>query len=142
MPALMYWDGTICAIDLKGELTKRYSVLYQQGLATRPYIVFDPTQVEGLSYDPFWWLLEDDTSNLIENIWEIVLAIIPSTPEDNQPFWIESEQALFAAALLYFFRLGLSFSEAICELMSTAISDLCQRLSDAGDTQVMLIGSN
>lgn len=141
MPTLMYWDGTIFAIDLKGELTKRYSELHHQGRVSRPYIVFDPTQVEGLSYDPFWWLLEDDTSNLIENIWEIVLAIIPSTPEDNQPFWIESERALFAAALLYFFRLGLSFSEAICELMSTTISDLCQRLSDAEDAQVkMLLG--
>ena len=53
---------------------------------------------------PFWWLLEDSASNLMSNIWEIVLAIVPAAMEDNQPFWVESEQALFAASLLYFFQ--------------------------------------
>ena len=142
MPTLKSWHGAICATDIKGELSRRYEVLYQSGTAVRPYLIFDPTQTDGPSYDPFWWLLEDSASNLMSNIWEIVLAIVPAAMEDNQPFWVESEQALFAASLLYFFKLGLSFSETVCEIMSTDISSLCETLSVSEDVQVkMLLGS-
>lgn len=142
MPTLKQWGGTICATDLKGELSDFYAALYQTGAVTRPYIIFEPTQAEGPSYDPFWWLLKDDTSNLINNLWEIVLAIVPPAPGENQPFWVESEQALFAASLLYFFKLGLSFSEAICEIMSTSTSSLCEKLSTSPEVQVrMLLGN-
>ncbi|OUN86083.1 hypothetical protein B5G06_00820 [Flavonifractor sp. An52] len=141
-PTLKSWHGAICATDIKGELSKRYEVLYQSGTAVRPYLIFDPTQTDGPSYDPFWWLLEDSASNLMSNIWEIVLAIVPAAMEDNQPFWVESEQALFAASLLYFFKLGLSFSETVCEIMSTDISSLCETISVSEDVQVkMLLGS-
>lgn len=138
MPTLKQWRGAICATDLKGELSGRYADLYRSGSATRPYLIFDPTQVEGPSYDPFWWLLVDDTNNLMGNLWEIVLAIVPSKLEDNQPFWIESEQALFAASLLYYFKLGLSFSETICEILSTSMSSLCERLAASEDIQVRM----
>lgn len=142
MPTLKSWRGAICATDLKGELSKRYEVLYQNGTTVRPYLIFNPTQTDSPSYDPFWWLLEDSASNLMSNIWEIVLAIVPAAMEDDQPFWVESEQALFAASLLYFFKLGLSFSETVCEIMSTDISSLCETLSASGDVQVkMLLGS-
>ena len=139
MPTLKSWGGAICATDIKGELAAKYAELYQQGIVIRPYIIFDPEQVEGPSYDPFWWLLEDNTNNLMSNIWEIVLAIIPNAPEDNQPFWIESEQALFAASLIYFFKLGLSFSETVCEILSTSTSSLCERLIASDDTQVKIL---
>lgn len=142
MPTLKQWSGAICATDLKGELSGRYAELYRSGSVTRPYLIFDPTQVEGPSYDPFWWLLEDSASNLVSNIWEIVLAIVPAAMEDNQPFWIESEQALFAASLLYYFKLGLSFSETICEILSTGISSLCERLTASEDIQVRMFLGN
>ena len=142
MPTLNGWSGAICATDLKGELSKQYADLYQFGTVDRPYLIFDPTEVEGPSYDPFWWPQADDEGNLVNNIWEIVLAIIPTTPKEHQPFWTESEQALCAAALLYFFKLGLSFSEAICEILSSASSSLCQRLSSSEDPQVKMILGN
>ena len=142
-PTLASWQGGICATDIKGELSDYYVGLYQRGVVARPPIIFDPTQVEGPSYDPFWWLLEDDENSLISNIWELVLAIIPTLPDDNQPFWVESEQALFAASLLYFFKLGLSFSETVCKIMSANISSLCKTLSACGDVQVkMLLGDS
>ena len=33
-----------------------YEELSDQGLVTRPYLVFDPTQPEGPGYDPLWLL--------------------------------------------------------------------------------------
>ena len=70
------------------------------------------------------------------------MFIVPTVPGDNQPFWVESERALFAASLLYFFKLGLSFSEAVCEIMSTSTSSLCEKLSTSPEIQMrMLLGN-
>lgn len=107
----------------------------------RPYIIFDPTQIDGLGYDPFWWPLKDDGENLINNVKEIALAIIPIVPEDNQPFWSESERGVLAAALLHFLLLGLSFSETMCMILSETLPDLCDTLSSSPDVRVrMLLG--
>lgn len=142
MPTLKHWPGTICATDLKGELSNQYDALLKNGSVVRPYLVFNPMQVDGPSYDPFWWLLEDDESNLMSNLWEIILAIIPTIPGDKQPFWNDSERAFFAASLLYFFKIGLGFSESICEIMSSPISSLCQRLSTCEDLQIKSLLGN
>lgn len=139
MPTLRTWQGALCATDIKGELSQRYDDLYQWGLVTRPYIIFDPMDADTPSYDPLWWLLEDDEANLLSNIWEIVLAIIPTVPSDNQPFWIETERGVFAAALLHYFNLGLSFSEAVCQIEGIAVSSLCEELRRSENIQVKLL---
>lgn len=141
MPTLRTWQGSICATDVKGELSETYKKLYQQGLATRPYIVFNPMDATAPSYDPFWWLAEDDEANLLSNIWEIATAVLPVQPNDYQPFWIETEQGIFAAGLLHYFNLGLSFSEAICQITEISVSSLCEELRESNNTQIKkLIG--
>lgn len=139
MPTLRTWQGAICATDVKGELSEFYKKLYQLKLVTRPYIVFDPTETASPSYDPFGWLLEDGEANLLNNIWEITSAILPILPSDNQPFWIETERGVFAAALLHYFNLGLSFSEAVCQIEKTAVSSLCKELRRSENIQVKLL---
>lgn len=90
-PTLKTWQGAICVTDIKGELSAYYADLFKQSFVTRPYIIFDPLQSDGIGYDPFYWLLQDDDANLISNIWQITLAIIPPPQNDNQPFWVETE---------------------------------------------------
>ena len=142
-PTFVQWGGTICATDVKGELSDFYAdlskTLSRKGIMIRPYLIFDPTQVEGLSYDPFWWLLQDDSSNLFHNIQEIALAIIPIRPEEKDPFWTETERGVFAAALLYYFQLGLSFSEAICSILEQPLSSLCEKLANHNDIRVNIM---
>ena len=65
MPTLRTWQGAICATDLKGELSDYYKVMYQQGYVSRPYLVFDPLQADSPSYDPFGWLQQDNSENLV-----------------------------------------------------------------------------
>lgn len=141
MPTARTWQGAICATDIKGEFSDWYGELYQCGLVSRRHIVFDPMQVDGPSYDPFWWLLKDDQSNLFNNVMELAIAIAPVSPEDKQPFWAETEQGVLAAALLYYFKLGLSFSETMCVILSSSTTDLCKTLTQSGDVSVkMLLG--
>lgn len=47
MPTLRTWRGAICATDVKGELSEFYDQLYKNGLVTRPYVIFDPSNPEG-----------------------------------------------------------------------------------------------
>ena len=118
-PTLKTWRGAICATDIKGELSRYYEEARKRNEEMRPYIVFDPTQVDGLSYDPFWWVLQDDADNRVANVMDIVRTIIPSLPNENQPFWRESEQAILAAGLLYYYECGLSFSQSLGKLLGS-----------------------
>lgn len=138
-PTLRTWTGAICATDIKGELSDYYATLAQHGVVTRPYLIFDPSQEAGPSYDPFWWLSQDDPSNLINNILEIVAAIIPISPNDNQLFWVQTERSVFAAALLYFYEHGLSFSEAVCKITSSALSSLFKEILQENDCRTKII---
>lgn len=136
-PSLGTFRGAICATDIKGELSDFYMSLYQRGIVTRPYIIFDPTQPDGIGYDPFYHLLHDD-ENLVNNIWDIVTAIHPLPADAREPFWVKTEQAILAAALLYYFRLGSSFSETISNILSSNIKSLCEKVRRSNDVLAMM----
>lgn len=151
-PTMSIWKDAFCATDIKGELSDYYAKLYNIELQTvpphlppveilRPYLIFDPTDISCLSYDPFWWLMEDDESNLINNIREIAFVIYPIVPNDYNLFWSETERDVFSAALLYYFKLGLSFSETLCKIAAETTTSLCADLKSSKDIQVkMLLG--
>ena len=135
-PTLKTWDGAICATDVKGELSEYYEKLYLAGYVFRPYTIFDPMDVEGPSYDPFWWPSKDRPENLYNNIREIAFAIIPTILGDKDPFWTQSEQAVLAAALFQYFKYGLSFSEVITAIVSQSVLTLCKKLEKSEYCQV------
>lgn len=137
-PILRTWQGTICATDIKGELSDFYAELCRQELVYRSCIIFDPMQIDGPSYDPFWLLSHDSLDNLFNNVREIAIAIAPVLPDDKQPFWAETEQGILTAALLHYFKCGLSFSETICKIVSSTMSKLCEELSASQDIHVRM----
>ena len=132
-PTMRHWKGAMCVTDIKGELSEYYKKLYQKGLVTRPYIVFDPTDEESLSYDPFDFLLWDDKANLISNVEEMASIIIPKNPNVRDPFWDDTERDLLKAALLHFFVLGCSFSQTLCLILDSTASKLCVSLDGTTD---------
>lgn len=137
-PTLRTWRGAICVTDIKGELSDFYTELYRRGLVDRPYIIFDPMKIDGPSYDPFWLLSHDNEDNLFNNAKEIAIAIAPVQPDDKQPFWAETEQGVLTAALLHFFKCGLSFSETMCKIVSSTMSKLCEELLESQDIHVRM----
>lgn len=140
-PTLRIWQGAVCAADIKGEQSAWYAELYHSGLVARPYIIFDPMQIDGPGYDPFWLLEHDSADNLFNNANEIAIAIAPVLPDDKQTFWAETEQGVLAAALLYYYQHGLGFSEAMCKILSLTTRELCEQLVQSGDIYArMLLG--
>lgn len=130
-PTLLTWDGALVATDIKGELSELYKKLIDFGIQKRPYIIFAPMQPNGYCYDPFDFVSKDSTENTMSNIEEITYAIIPETVDSKEPFWIESEQTIISAALFYFFKVGLSFYEAILKILSLTVTELCKLLLES-----------
>lgn len=142
-PTIATWKGAMCITDIKGELSEFYAKLFEQGSVTRPYIIFDPLQEDGIGYDPFGWMSQDREENLIKNVWELTMAIIPNMSTDKDPFWHESEQATLAAGLLYYHKMGLGFSQAVNMIMASSATLLYQKIyTDGDETQKMLIGES
>lgn len=141
MPTLKRWRGSICAIDIKGELSDRYKELFESGCVSRPYLIFDPTDIKGPSYDPFAWLAQDNGDDLLSKVLEIVQAIIQNQPDAKEPFWFQSYQAFVAAAILFYYGHGLSFSETLCRIMEHTTLEICEEIN-AGDNVVakMILG--
>jgi type IV secretory pathway TraG/TraD family ATPase VirD4 len=134
-PTLESWQGALCATDIKGELSDYYSELYNEGIVKRPFIVFNPMQVGGIGYDPFWWIHEDGEKNLVTNVMEMVIAMNPLKTGDNQPFWVETEQGILVAALLYYFKLGNSFGETMDNILSSTVSELVNIIVEKGGSE-------
>lgn len=137
-PTIARWTGSLCVVDVKGEHTECYSRLYTQGLVDRPFIVWDPLNPESPAFDPFWWLLHDSEENLSSNIDEMAHIIIPAADHTENPFWHEAERDILAASLLFFFKQGLSFSQAISQILATSLKELCRNLENIGDFDVRL----
>ncbi|WMC91319.1 type IV secretory system conjugative DNA transfer family protein [Kineothrix sp. MB12-C1] len=138
-PTLISWQGTMCITDIKGELSDFYAELFEMGIVNRPFKVFDPIQTDGIGYDPFYWLSKDGKDHLMSNIREITIAIIPTPLEMKDPFWVETEQAILQAALLYYFQYGLSFSQTVTKMLSMGVSELIEELITSKDTSIRII---
>lgn len=139
-PTLSTWSGALCVTDIKNELCDYYAKLYASGIAKRPYKIFNPFKYS-TAYDAFYCLDHDGTENLTSQIWEIVRAIIPDIPNDNQPFWSETEQGILAAAIHYYFKLGLNFSDTLIAIVSTNTSDLVDKIIQSNeDISKMYLG--
>ena len=131
-PTMLSWQGPVCVTDVKGELSKFYMEHYISGV-DRPYLIFDPMDPEGPSYDPFDLLTQDDEAELINDIEYIAIIIVPNIPDAKEPFWADMERGVLTAALLYYFKLGLSFSEALCEILNSSVSSLCGKINESED---------
>lgn len=134
-PTLKTWTAPLLATDIKGELSDFYKELYRDGLVKRPYLIFDPMQVNTPCYDPFQWLMDDSQDNLSGNIGELSFAIAPKVHDDQNKFWYESERNFLSAALLYYYNRGLSFSQTMCEIASKTLSEHCKRIVNSSDVE-------
>lgn len=141
---LLTWSGSVVVTDVKGELSDYYKELYLNGLTDRPPLVFDPTDVEGMSYDPYQLIEDDGEENVVANISSIAYSIIPYNPNQADQFWDDRERAILEAGLLYGYRIGLSFSEAMGWIANSTVTELCEELlrSNCSDPIIcMLIGN-
>lgn len=110
MQTLRTWMGGLFVIDLKGELFETTSNNRNKDYVKR----FNPCDSTACGYDPFFPL--KTARNIMQEIKNIALAIIPPTNDGNQKFWVESAQDFLSGAILFYYSFGLNFSETMIEL--------------------------
>lgn len=126
---IVTYSGPIFALDIKRELSDFYNISHQKGIVTRPFIVLDPLRPDSKRFDPFYLLKQDDRENITTHVQEIALTLVPILPGDKDPFWIESEQSVLEAALIYYIDLGLSFIDAITAIVSLTLTETIEKIS-------------
>ena len=134
-PSMKTWNGGMFVFDLKGEHVPFYDNLWRNKVVDRPYILLDLRDNSEYSLDLFWWVKNDVETNVVDNIKEIVYAIVPEGGSKDK-FWEESERSIFTAALLYYYWHGYSFIKAITAIANTTIFELCADLSTCDDNDV------
>lgn len=124
IPTLCTWKGPIFAFDFKGDLVKwagrrNPKILYLLGNRDNQYY-----------YDPFYVFRQDGDENLIQMARELAHAIIPLPHDIAEPFWIESAQNILTGAILYYYRLGDEFIDAMIEVKTTPMKELVSIISN------------
>ena len=143
MPTLDTWHGSMVVIDPKGDLCDKYAELSEDDPRYRPFIRFDPNDPKGPSYDPFSWLSEDGEENLPTNLADLAQILVPDDNHiGNDPFWRQSERGIIHAALLYFYRQGLSFPESVAKIQAASLVNLAKALGSCDDLEVKALINN
>ncbi len=120
---IFVWKGTIFLFDFKGDLIyfakmRNSKILYLiRGHKNRYY------------FNPFSVFKSKDDEDLAQRAQELSNAIIPLSCNASEPFWIEAARNVLAGALLYFYRLGSSFIEAMIEIKTQPLSELLKKIT-------------
>jgi len=131
IPTLETWGGPIFAIDIKGELTAHWNRLPKKNRTAKIFNLTDERDVFS-TYDPFQFLRQDSTDNLVQNAREIAHSIIPLPPSTTDPFWIQSAQHILTATLLHGFGTGASFNATMTRILTIPIWELIEEIKQGG----------
>jgi type IV secretion system protein VirD4 len=128
-------DNPFVTIDIKGEIKREYDKRPDR----RDSKVFNLSGAEGdfASFDPYYFLYRDGERNLVQNVRELVNAIIPIPLNERDPFWKQSARNLLTAAILYYFDTGLTFIDTVIEITTASIGDLINEISDSGNKKAI-----
>ena len=120
IPTLRSFGESVFAIDIKGELLR-------QTKDHRPNIkVFNSLDDNSYGYDPYFCLYH--SHNPAQEARAIAQAILPLPPDVKEPFWIESAQNIFTAAILHFNAMGLTFLQTIQQIQVAPPKELIKEL--------------
>lgn len=125
IPNLFTWNGTIFSFDFKGDLIKW---LYKRRRRSKILYLLR-NHKNHYWYDPFYVLSKDGEENLIQNARELAFAIIPLPPDTREPFWIEAARDVLTGAIIYYFRLGDRFIDAMIEIKTTSLMELLDTIT-------------
>lgn len=101
IPTLGTWGGTFFAIDIKGELSKNWTLVKKTNYPVKVFDFSREKKSVTFRYDPFYLLREENQDDLVQNAREIAQAIIPIPPNVQEPFWSQAAQHVLTAVILY-----------------------------------------
>lgn len=129
IPTLLRWQGSILAIDVKGELSEK-TAEYRKGKVR----IFDPESENGHPYDPLKGCTDIATAQ------ELARSLIPE-PKKGDPFWSKTAQAFLAAGAYEGAMEGRTFSQVIEKLCTTPAEALIEDFQSSPHRAVKMLSS-
>ncbi len=123
IPTIHTWKGRIFAIDVKGELLAQATGEPMKVL----YLTQDKRNMS-FTYDPFYHLRQEGEANLVANARELAHAIIPLPHYIREPFWIQSARCILTSAIVYYYKIGLTFIDAMIKIKTAKLSQLVKSI--------------
>lgn len=128
MPTIKSWEDPIFAIDLKGELSKA-----SMSNRSNTLCCFSPKDPDAYGYDPFYFVdIADHAYTAIE---QIANSLLPYPPEVKDDFWIKAPRRILTGELLYLYKRGYTFIEAMQAIQSYGQEDVIQEIYSKGDAE-------
>lgn len=113
-------------VDIKKELAEK--------TAKPDDLIFDPSDKTSMGYNPFGLVTEE---NVVLDITTIANALIPISEEKKgDAFWDLEAQSLLGGSLLYLYKKGYNFTDAMRYIQSTPVVQLINEALDDGDPDV------
>jgi len=124
IPTLRHWQGSVFAVDVKGEL-------YAKTRQHRKNIkIFEPqNEKTNYYYDPYVFLAK--SNNTAQEARAIAQAIIPLPHDVKEPFWIESAQIILTGAILHYYDAKCTFIQTLVEIQSKSPKALISVVSES-----------
>ena len=136
VPPPTYLPGIIFTGETNNNLSEKIYPDTRKQYPTKIFSFADDRidNIECSGYDPLYFILSDDPNNLVQNVRELVQAIIPMPYNVKDPFWITMAQNLLTAEFLYYIGLKevdeesnpieISFNDIIDHISSTPTQDI------------------
>lgn len=129
IPTLLKWEGSILAVDVKGEL-QEITAKHRKG---QTYI-FNPIG-EGDPYDPLY------DCKTVEGAQDLARTLIPVPPDSPDPFWCNTAQGILAAGALEGALEGITFSDVIERMCTVPTEQLISELQQSQYKAVRVLSS-
>ena len=130
IPTIRAWRQRVFAIDIKGELATKTK-------ESRPTLkIFNPHDPASYGFDPFFILC--CSHNLVEDVREIVFAIIPRLPEIKDHFWIDGARNILTGAILHYYHQDYSFAEIMNLVQCRPVVELIPEIRESETEEARL----
>ncbi|NCD01241.1 hypothetical protein EOL94_04070 [bacterium] len=132
IPTVMSWNRSVFAIDIKGELSQKTEKNYTD----KKRKIFNPSLSSSFGYDPFYILANSE--NIVQDIKEIAISLIPLPVNEKDPFWKQSAQNLLIGCMIYFYEQGNNFIDSIYKIQSKPVQQLIEEISESDNKKAKI----
>jgi len=127
IPTMRTWRGSQIILDVKGDLHHYHSFF------SKRLLWFSPGSEKSCRYDPFALLRQDSPDNLAGHAMDLAMALIPLASSAHEPVWTHAAQTFLAGAIVYYFKEGYSFVQAMTELQIVPIGEIMEQVMKSSD---------
>ena len=137
IPTMKMFSGAQFILDTKGTLPEQWRQCHQGSSR-----VLKEFRCSALDENPDWIDLfepmRQDPEHASGHAWDLAEALLPIIPGDSSAVWREASQNLLAGALLYYFKKGLSFADALAQFCTNNCAEVLEAISESDDMEAKI----